>query len=104
MQFVGVREKIGKVLSGAKTPIGRWVTLANFLALRTNNHAKARRSAVILAFMVGASLLLGAAVAWLAAAAGGQHRDSGVALDFWQRWEVDRTFLIRRRRVLPRSS
>ena len=66
--------------------------------------AKARRSAVILAFMVGASLLLGAAVAWLAAAAGGQHRDSGVALDFWQRWEVDRTFIIRRRGVLPRSS
>jgi hypothetical protein len=66
--------------------------------------AKARRSGVILAFMVGASLLLGAAVAWLAAAAGGQHRDSGVALDFWQQWEVDRAFLIRRRRVLPRSS
>ncbi len=66
--------------------------------------AKARRSAVILAFMGGASLLLGAAVAWLAAAAGGQHRDSGVALDFWQRWEVDRAFMIRRRRVLPRSS
>jgi len=65
--------------------------------------AKARRSAVILAFMVGASLLLGAAVAWLAAAAGGQHRDSGVALDFWQRWEVDRAFFIRRRGVLPRS-
>jgi hypothetical protein len=66
--------------------------------------AKARHSAVILAFMVGASLLLGAAVAWLAAAAGGQHRDSGVALDFWQRWEVDRGFIIRRPRVLPRSS
>ena len=31
--------------------------------------AKARRSAVIVAFMVGASLMLGAAVAWLAAAA-----------------------------------
>lgn len=66
--------------------------------------AKARHSAVILAFMVGASLLLGAAVAWLAAAAGGQHRDSGVALDFWQRWEVDRGFIIRRRGVLPRRS
>jgi hypothetical protein len=53
---------------------------------------------------VGASLLLGAAVAWLAAAAGGQHRDSGVALDFWQRWEVDRAFIIRRRGILPRNS
>jgi hypothetical protein len=53
------------------------------------------RSAVIVAFMVGASLMLGAAVAWLAAAAGGQHRDGGIALDFWRRWEVDRTFVIR---------
>jgi hypothetical protein len=57
--------------------------------------AKARRSAVIVAFMVGASLVLGAAVAWLAAAAGGQHRDGSIALDFWRRWEVDRTFVIR---------
>jgi hypothetical protein len=57
--------------------------------------AKARHSAVILAFMVGASLMLGAAVAWLAAAAGGQHRDGGIALDFWRRWEVDRAFMIR---------
>jgi hypothetical protein len=57
--------------------------------------AKARRSAVILAFMVGASLMVGAAVAWLAAAAGGQHRDGGIALDFWRRWEVDRVFMIR---------
>ena len=57
--------------------------------------AKARRSAVIVAFMVGASLMVGAAVAWLAAAAGGQHRDGGIALDFWRRWKVDRTFMIR---------
>jgi hypothetical protein len=57
--------------------------------------AKARRSAVIVAFMVGASLMLGAAVAWLAAAAGGQHRDGGIALNFWRRWEVDRSFMIR---------
>jgi len=36
-----------------------------------------------LAFMVAASLLVGAAVAWLAAAAGGQHRDGGIVLHFW---------------------
>jgi hypothetical protein len=66
--------------------------------------AKARRSAVILAFMIGASLMLDAAVAWIAAAAGGQHRDGGIALDFWRRWEVDRSFMIRRRGVWPRSS
>jgi hypothetical protein len=56
---------------------------------------KARRSAVILAFMIGASLMVGAAVAWLAAAAGGQHRDNGTALDFWRRWDVDRGFMVR---------
>jgi hypothetical protein len=57
--------------------------------------SQARRSAVILGFMIAASLLLGAAVAWLAAAFGGQHRDGGVAHHFWRRWEVDRMFLIR---------
>jgi hypothetical protein len=57
--------------------------------------AKARRSAVIVAFMIGASLMLGAAAAWVAAAAGGQHRDGGVALNFWRSWEVDRRFIVR---------
>ena len=57
--------------------------------------ARARHGAVILAFMVGASLMLGAAAAWLAAAAGGQHRDGAVAHPFWRRWEVDRVFFIR---------
>jgi hypothetical protein len=57
--------------------------------------SRARRGAVILAFMIAASLLLGAAVAWLTAALGGQHRDNAVAPHFWRRWEVDRLFLIR---------
>jgi hypothetical protein len=57
--------------------------------------SKARRSAVILAFMIGASLMMGAAVAWLAAAAGGKHRDHSIWHQFWQRWEVDRLFFIR---------
>jgi len=39
------------------------------------NIDRARRSAVILAFMAGAAALLGAAVAWFAAIAGGAHRD-----------------------------
>jgi hypothetical protein len=56
---------------------------------------RARQGAVILAFMIGASLMLGAAVSWLAAAAGGQHRDGAVAHPFWSRREVDRMFLIR---------
>lgn len=57
--------------------------------------ARARRGAVIAAFMVGASLLIGAAVSWVAAAAAGQHRDNGTALDFWRRWDVDRRFMVR---------
>jgi hypothetical protein len=57
--------------------------------------ARARHGAVILAFMIAASLMLGAAVAWLAAAFGGQHRDGAVAHHFWRRWEVDRMFFIR---------
>jgi hypothetical protein len=39
------------------------------------NIARARRSAVILAFMAGAAALLGAAVSWFAAYAGGRVRD-----------------------------
>ena len=46
-----------------------------------DNIRKARRSAVILAFMAGAAALLGAAVAWFAACAGGSHRDSIRAVD-----------------------
>jgi hypothetical protein len=45
---------------------------------RTNIN-RARRSAVILAFMAGAAALLGAAAAWFAACAGGRHRDGEVA-------------------------
>jgi hypothetical protein len=44
-----------------------------------DNIRRARSSAAILAFMVGAAALLGAAAAWFAACAGGRHRDSGVA-------------------------
>jgi hypothetical protein len=57
--------------------------------------AKARHGTVILTFMIACSLLLGLPAAWLAAAAGGQHRDGSVVHHFWRRWEVDRAFLIR---------
>lgn len=56
---------------------------------------RARSGAVILSFMIAASLMLGAAVAWLAAAFGGQHRDGGVEHHFWRRWEVNHMFFIR---------
>ncbi len=57
--------------------------------------SKARHSAVILAFMISASLMIGAAVAWIAAAEGGKHRDASIWHEFWRRWEVDRRFVIR---------
>jgi hypothetical protein len=57
--------------------------------------AKARHGTVILTFMIACSLLLGLPAAWLASAAGGQHRDGSVVHHFWRRWEVDRAFLIR---------
>jgi hypothetical protein len=45
------------------------------IAQARDNIRKARRASVILAFMAGAAALLGAAVAWFAAGAGGRHRD-----------------------------
>jgi hypothetical protein len=57
--------------------------------------SRARRGAVILAFMTAASLLIGAVVAWLAAASGGKHHDDAIIPAFWHRWEVDRLFFIR---------
>ena len=46
---------------------------------------KARRTAVILAFSTATALLLGAAVAWFAAGAGGRHRDDVAPSLVW-RW------------------
>lgn len=40
-----------------------------------DNIRRARRSSVILAFMAGSAALIGAAVAWFAACAGGENRD-----------------------------
>ena len=44
--------------------------------------ARSRRSSVILAFSVAAALLMGAVIAWAAAAAGGRHRD-GAPMPQW---------------------
>jgi hypothetical protein len=56
------------------------------IAQAHDNIRKARRAAVILAFMAGASALLGAAVAWLASCAGGRHRDTGIAPSMTWGW------------------
>jgi hypothetical protein len=58
---------------------------------------KSRRSAIVLAFSVAAATLLGAVVAWLAACAGGRHRD-GEPLPEWMRhWNK----FERRRAAIP---
>jgi hypothetical protein len=57
--------------------------------------SKARRAAVILAFMVAASIMLGGATAWVMATLGGEHRERAVTHQFWRRWPVDRMFFIR---------
>jgi hypothetical protein len=51
-----------------------------------DNIARARRSAVVLAFMLAAAALLGAAVAWYAALEGGRHRDGRIATPTWLDW------------------
>jgi hypothetical protein len=47
---------------------------------------RARRAAVILAFMAGAASLVGAAVGWFAACAGGRHRDANVPVPMTWGW------------------
>ncbi|MBV8453717.1 MAG: hypothetical protein JOZ29_15810 [Deltaproteobacteria bacterium] len=54
---------------------------------------RARKSAVILAFMAGAAALLGAAAAWFAACAGGHDRDGtarSIIYGWWHRPGVGR--------------
>jgi hypothetical protein len=58
------------------------------VTLARENISRARRSAVILGFMVGAAALLGAIAAWFAACAGGRQRDGREKLHplwDWQR-------------------
>jgi hypothetical protein len=62
----------------------------SIMAQARDDIRKARRAAVILAFMAGAAALLGAAVAWLASCAGGRHRD-GTAPSITWGWFGPRT-------------
>jgi hypothetical protein len=62
----------------------------SIMAQARDDIRKARRAAVILAFMAGAAVLLGAAVAWLASCAGGRHRD-GTAPSITWGWFGPRT-------------
>ena len=60
------------------------------IAQARDNIRKARRSAVILSFMAGAAALLGVAVAWFAACAGGRHRDGKSAPSMNWGWQGPR--------------
>jgi hypothetical protein len=51
------------------------------------NIDRARRAAAILAFMVAAAALVGAATAWYAAIAAGRHREGLEAVPDWWSWE-----------------
>ena len=55
------------------------------MATSKDNVARARRSAVIIAFMAAAAALIGAAIAWMAAGEGGRHRNSLGTSHLW-RW------------------
>ena len=59
------------------------------VAASKDNVARARRSAVILAFMAAAAALIGAAIAWTAAVAGGRHREGLGTSHLW-RWDRNR--------------
>ncbi len=50
--------------------------VTDFVERSTTAIRKARRSAIVVGFMTAAGVLLGAAVAWFAAVAGGSHRDN----------------------------
>ncbi|WBL75517.1 hypothetical protein I3J27_20990 [Bradyrhizobium xenonodulans] len=58
---------------------------------------RARRSSIILAFSVAAATLIGAVVAWAAAAAGGRHRDGEPLPD----WMTSSDRFHRGRRAMP---
>jgi hypothetical protein len=63
------------------------------VASSKDNVVRARRSAVVIAFMAAAAALIGAAVAWMAAGAGGRHREGAGTSHLW-RWD---------RRLVPRT-
>jgi hypothetical protein len=51
-----------------------------------DNISRARRAAVVLAFVTAVAALLGAAAAWYAAVEAGRHRDGRVAAPTWLDW------------------
>jgi hypothetical protein len=70
----------GAAQPDADRRVNEVVTSAN------ENIRRARRSAIVLAFMTAAAALLGAVAAWYAAIEGGRHRDGRVATPTWLDW------------------
>lgn len=68
-------------LTGLPAPDAERRVDASIAASQTSIN-RARRNSVIVAFSVAAAALVGAAVAWAAAVAGGRHRD-GEPLPNW---------------------
>ncbi len=71
--------------------------VAQALASSRDAVGRARHSAVIVAFMIGAALMIGAAVAWPSLP---QQADDiatvlGGAPGFWRSWEVSHSFMVR---------
>src|SRR6185295_2544373 len=64
------------------------------IASAKNNLARARKSAVITAFMAGAAALAGAVAAWFASIAGAQHRDDTAGTGRWN--VLGRRVIVRR--------
>ena len=64
--------------------------VATVITQARENIRKARQAGVVLAFMAGAAALLGAAVAWFAAGAGGRHRDGTTAPSMLWDWHGPR--------------
>jgi predicted transcriptional regulator len=56
------------------------------IAQAKENVSRARRTAVILGFMIGAATLLGAAAAWYVSIAAGRHRDGRETLPSLWDW------------------
>jgi hypothetical protein len=65
----------------------------DIVAKSRDNIARARRTAVILAFMAAAATLIGAMIAWGAATAGGRHRDGVAASHLWN-WRATNARII----------
>ena len=72
-----------------------------FIGASSSAIKRARRSAILVAFMTATGLLLGAAVAWMGAAMGSSHRDGTPFSATWSLRPVTRSRVTES--IVPRS-